>query len=82
MVIFMKYARVNESIVVEIFSTFTGFTIDQCFTPELVAQFFPCADDVECGWVMSEDGVFTPTPPSPSSTELDSAPLNVTEIAQ
>lgn len=61
----MKYARVDESIVVELFTTPSGFTIEECFTPELVAQFFPCSEEVKPGWTMGSDGRFS----SPSTEQ-------------
>ena len=54
----MKYARIHEGFVVELYVPITGFTIEQCFHPDLVAQMVACADDVRPGWTYA-DGMFT-----------------------
>ena len=69
MVIFMKYARVVETIVVEVYVPPAGVPIEECFTPELVAQFEPCPFEVEANWIKQPDGTFTPpSPPAPEPT--------------
>ena len=70
----MKYARIEENTVVEIVEVIQGFTIEQCFHPDLVAKMVSCSNDVEAGWQykpetgqFSEDGnfpaLFVPEPP-------------------
>lgn len=54
----MKYARIHEGKVAEIYVPIEGFTIAQCFHVDLVDQMRPCADDVQAGWTYA-DGVFT-----------------------
>jgi hypothetical protein len=54
----MKYARIHDGSVAELYAPITGFTIEQCFHPDLVAQMVPCTDDVQVGWAYA-DGVFT-----------------------
>jgi hypothetical protein len=62
----MKYARLSsDNIVIEVFVPPPPFTIEDCFTPEIVAQFEPCPDEVEQNWVKNEDGTFSPPPPKP-----------------
>jgi hypothetical protein len=56
----MKYARVVETIVVETFIPPEGFTIDQCFTPEVVALFEAVPAEVEVNWIKNPDGTFSP----------------------
>lgn len=72
MVITMKYARIADSIVQEAFTPPPGFTLQECFTAELVAQFMPCPDEVQGGWILQQDGTFAEPPaqdlaPSPES---------------
>ena len=65
----MKYARIVDSIAVEVFTPPEGFTLAECFTAELVAQFAPCSEEVEAGWIEQENGSFNPpapTPPAPA----------------
>jgi hypothetical protein len=54
----MKYARIVNGKVHEICVPVEGFTIDECFHPDLVAQMVACTDDVKHGWSYA-DGVFT-----------------------
>jgi hypothetical protein len=61
----MKYARIVDSTVLEVFVPPAGFSISDCFTPEIVAQFQPCADEVVGGWIVQEDGSII-APPLPS----------------
>lgn len=51
----MKFARTENGIVVETFTEPKEFTIHECFTPELVQQFEPCAEEVEAGWFKQEN---------------------------
>lgn len=54
----MKYARIVDSIVAEVFTPPEGFALEECFTAELVAQFTACPDHVEGGWTINEVGDF------------------------
>lgn len=65
----MKYARVIDSIVVETFTPPSGFTIEECFTPQVVAMFEECPEEVEQNWIKQEDGSFGPPPPPPLPPE-------------
>jgi len=61
----MKYARFSiGNTVIEVFIPPTGFSIEECFTPEIVAQFEPVPDNVEQNWIRQEDGTFV-APPEP-----------------
>ena len=46
----MKYARFYGTTVTEIFTPPTNFTINDCFHPDVVAQFELVADDVDVGY--------------------------------
>ena len=55
----MRYARIVNGIVHEICVPVAGFTIEECFHPDLVAQMVACSDEVKPNWVF--DGTtFTP----------------------
>lgn len=68
----MKYARVNGTDVFEICTPVAGFTIDQCYHPDIVAQLVACPDEVTPEWTYV-DGEFvapvveetTPEEPAP-----------------
>lgn len=47
----MKYARIVDNTVYETFTPPIGVDISECFTPELVAQFIECPDNVEHNWI-------------------------------
>jgi hypothetical protein len=54
----MKYARIVNNKVYETFVPHSGGTIEQYFTPEIVAQFIECPEEVENTWTY-ENGEFT-----------------------
>lgn len=54
----MKYARIQNNVVVEICTPIDGFTIEQCFHPSLVAAMTACDDSVQPGWSFV-DGAFS-----------------------
>lgn len=58
----MKFARVQDGVVAEVFSPPEGVDIQDCFTAELVAQFKPCGADVMSGWVRKGKGFSAPAP--------------------
>lgn len=85
----MKYARIHEGSVAEIYAPIEGFTIEQCFHASLVAQMTPCSDDVQAGWSYV-DGVFTdpavesfttPAEPVAEPTQTDVSPISDTPDA-
>lgn len=59
----MKYARITDTLVIETFIPPAGVPIEECFTPEIVAQFEPVPDEVGQNWVKQEDGTFVAPPP-------------------
>jgi hypothetical protein len=60
----MRYARVVEGNVREIFETPAGFTLDQCIHPLLAAQFIECSEQVQVHW--DYNGVEFTAPPAPA----------------
>ena len=65
----MKYARILNSLVYEVFTPPAGFVLADCFTPQVVALFEPCPDYVEQNWIKQEDGSFMAPPPPPEPVE-------------
>lgn len=70
----MKNARctpLNETqqTVVEFLVPIQGFTLEECFSPEVLAMTFPAPDEVEIGWLRNIDaGTYeapAPVPPPP-----------------
>jgi hypothetical protein len=59
----MKYARIINNVVNDTFVPQVGFTIEESFTPEVVALYELVPDDVEPEWKRHADGSFSaPTP--------------------
>lgn len=54
-------ARVENNVVVEIIRSIPGFTIEQCFHPDVIAASVAAPIDVEIGWVFGDDGTIKDT---------------------
>jgi hypothetical protein len=65
----MKMARITDGIVGDVIVPLDGFTIEECFHPDLLAQYTTVADDVQPGWIVTEDGIVDPNAPEPEAEE-------------
>ena len=71
----MTYARILGNKVVEVVTPIEGFSIEQCFHPDLVKNMVSCPAGVQAGWSYdSETNAFTapaeePTPTTTESTD-------------
>ena len=65
----MKYARIENSNVVEICYPIPGFTIDQCYHPDIVSRLVECAEEVEEGWTYIENVFAAPVVAKPTTPE-------------
>ena len=63
----MKTARIVNNKVVEILVPITGFRIEDCFHPEILAACEQVEDDVQPTWIKQEDGSFAAPPEEPSA---------------
>jgi hypothetical protein len=54
----MAYARIQNDTVVEILQQVPGFTVQQCFHPNILAMCEVVDDNAQVGWVRQEDGSF------------------------
>jgi hypothetical protein len=66
----MKYARIVENVAVEIFQAPEGVAIEECFHPDIAAQFVSVSDEVVSNSTLNPDGTWAiyaepeePTPP-------------------
>lgn len=72
----MKNARCapyseTQQIVIEFLVPIPGFTLEQCFVPEILATTYPAPDEVQEDWFRNiEDGSYVAPPPSPPSPVL------------
>jgi len=62
----MKMARITGGIVGDVIVPVDGFRIEECFHPDLLAQYVAVDDDVQAGWVLTEDGIVAPEPEAPA----------------
>jgi hypothetical protein len=59
----MKYARLSpDGVVIEVFTTPTGFILSECFHSTLVDQFQECPSHVEQNWVLNPDSTYEAPP--------------------
>lgn len=73
----MKYARIIGNTVGEVFVPLEGFTIEDSFTPEVVAMFEQVPDEVEVGWIKLPNGTIVKKPEPPS---VETSNLPVTDL--
>lgn len=74
----MAYARIQSGVVAEIVKPVDGFSLEQCFHPDLVKSMVSCPEEVQSGWSYNADtGVFT----DPSAPEVPVEPETPTEPA-
>ena len=59
----MKYAKIIDWVVDDIFVPQTGFTIEQSLHPDVVSLFELVPDEVQMGWKKHQDGTFSAPPP-------------------
>jgi len=66
-------ARINDGTVVEVLRPIVGFDIADCFHPDVLVGCVPCGDDVQPGWIVTEDGIVDPNAPEPEPEPEDEA---------
>ena len=76
----MRVRLVNQT-VVEILNAVPGFSVEQCFHPDIIAASVEAPDDVETGWLYGEDGTFTPPELPVAEPVEDAAPEEPTDGA-
>ena len=67
----MKMARITDGIVGDVIVPIDGFRIEECFHPDLLAQYVTVSGDVQPGWIVTEDGI---VPPEPEAEPEEEAP--------
>jgi hypothetical protein len=71
----MKMARITDGVVGDVIVPIEGFSIEECFHPDVLALYVTVADDVQPGWIVTEDGIVEPNAPEPEpESELESEP--------
>jgi len=54
------FARISNGVVQEIVKPIDGFSIEQCFSPQIVATLVGCSSEVQPNWTYNaETGEFT-----------------------
>ncbi len=70
----MIYVRVQDGVVMETFTPPADVAIEDCFHPDLVAQFRAIPEGVEgavAGWLWTGDTPEPPPPPPPTASDPD-----------
>lgn len=61
-----KMARITDGVVGDVIVPIDGFKIEECFHPDLLAQYVAVDGDVQPGWIVTEDGIVAPEPEAPA----------------
>lgn len=79
----MKYARLNQyNSVIELYTPPDGFSISDCFVPDIVAQFVACPQDAEIGWLYIDSNWEAPTaPPGPAEQSSDAVAVESIQVS-
>lgn len=65
-----KMARIIDGVISDVIVPLGNFTIEECFHPDLLAQYIAVDGDVQPGWIITEDGIVAPEPePEPEPEE-------------
>lgn len=75
-----KFARIIDGVVSDFIAPLEGFTIEQCFHPDILEMYIQVDDEVQTGWVVTEDGIVDPNPPEEAPAE--EAPAEETPPAE
>lgn len=67
-------ARIQDGIVTELLKSVDGFDIADCFHPDILAGCVPVEDEVQVGWIVTEDGLQAPEPAPEPETPTEEAP--------
>lgn len=59
-------ARITDGVVGDVIVPIDGFKIEECFHPDLLAQYVAVDGDVQPGWIVTEDGIVAPEPEAPA----------------
>jgi hypothetical protein len=70
----MKMARITDGVVGDVIVPLEGFSIEECFHPDVLALYVTVSGDVQPGWVVTEDGIVDPNAPEPEP-EAEEAPV-------
>ena len=62
----MKYAHIQDNVVIDVFITQQGFSIEESLHSSLLSLYSTVVpDEVEAGWTKNADGTFSaPIPPT------------------
>ena len=65
----MKMARITDGVVGDVIVPLDGFRIEECFHPDLLAQYVAVSGDVQPGWIVTEGGIAAPEPAEEAPAE-------------
>ena len=61
-----KMARITDGVIGDVIVPIDGFRIEECFHPDVLAQYVAVDGDVQPGWIVTEDGIVPPEPEAPA----------------
>lgn len=73
-------ARMNGNVVAEVLKPIDGFDIADCFHPDVLVGCVSCDDDVQPGWIVTEDGFAAPAVEEPVAEEVAEEPVVEGEV--
>ena len=78
----MKMARITDGVVGDVIVPLEGFTIEECFHPDVLAMYVTVADDVQPGWIVTEDGIVDPNAPEAEPEAEEGAPAEEAAVEE
>lgn len=76
-------ARITDGVVGDVIVPIEGFSIEECFHPDVLAQYTTVADDVQPGWIVTEEGFVDPNAPEPApEPEPEEAPAEEAPVEE
>lgn len=69
-----KMARIFDGVIGDVIVPLEGFAIEECFHPGVLAQYTPVADDVQPGWIVTENGIVDPSAAEPEEVSAEETP--------
>jgi hypothetical protein len=67
----MKMARITDGVVDTVIVPIDGFSIEECFHPDVLAQYVTVSGDVQPGWIVTENGIVDPDAPDAEEAAVE-----------
>ena len=77
-----KMARIIDGVVADVIVPVEGFTLEQCFHRDLLAQYVNVVEDAEPGWAEADAVIPEPEPEPEPEAPAEEAPAEETPPAE